>query len=100
MKKSIRIAAMALTWLMIMMAISTAMVGCDTGHHDDETNGTTTAQTTEKTEETTTAPTTPDNTKTEYTISVKTIGGRAISGLTFHIYEGLSEIFPMPFSSV
>jgi len=88
MKKSIRIAAMALTWLIIMMAISTAMVGCDTGHHDDETNGTTTAQTTEKTEETTTAPTTPDNTKTEYTISVKTIGGRAISGLTFHIYEG------------
>ena len=87
MKKSIRIVAMALTWIMLMMSIATAIAGCDAKRPNSEDNGTTTSQATEKTEETTTAPTPPDNTKTEYTISVKTIGGRPISGLTFHIYE-------------
>jgi len=87
MKKSIRIVAMALTWIMLMMSIVTAIAGCDAKRPNSEDNGTTTSQATEKTEETTTAPTPPDNTKTEYTISVKTIGGRPISGLTFHIYE-------------
>ena len=93
MKKRIRIAAVALAWIMLVMVLGAVMIGCTTAGKDpipEETTETTTtpegetAETTSPESETTEAPTE----KVEYTVSVKSIGGRPISGLTFHVFEG------------
>lgn len=89
MKKSIRITAMALAWIMLVTVLGTFMTGCDTQGKNpsaEETTASTTEQTTDGSGEggTTEAP----SGKVEYTVSVKSIGGRPISGLTFHIFEG------------
>jgi len=85
MKKSIRIVALALAWILLTAALGTAMIGCDKGSDGSETDGVTDTAAPEDTESDT-APAPSD--KTEYTISVKTIAGRPISGLTFHIFDG------------
>ena len=92
MKQRTRIAAMALAWLMLMSTLGMALIGCTTagtGEASDSTSESTTdpsiGQSTEQTTdgETTEAP----SDKVEYSVSVTTIGGRPISGLTFHIFE-------------
>lgn len=94
MKKSPRIIATLLSLLLIVSAIATAFVGCDSSKKEDdkgdkETKVETNASTEGKVE--TDAETSPENEnsdKVEYTVSVKTIAGRAIPDLTFHIYKG------------
>ena len=88
MKKSIRLTAMMLALILLMLAIGTATVGCKKNQADNGADSTTGSDTSDTTENSGSG-TNPDATvKTEYTVSVKTIGGRPISGLTFHIYEG------------
>lgn len=98
MKKSMRIVALAMAWIMLVMMLGTVMIGCTTIGNDPETEETTTEQVTEgaSSPESETAETTSSENETtgapsekvEYTVSVKTIGGRPISGLTFHVFEG------------
>lgn len=83
MKKSFRILTLLLALIMALSVFAVAMTGCgdntpkpaETGKPTDDNGGST--------------PTDPaDGSKTQYTVSVKTIGGRPIPDLTFHIYKG------------
>lgn len=84
MKKSMRILTLVLALIMVASTLSMALTSCGDGTSDptDPPKGTDTPN----------AP--PSGTdpgtsgKTEYTVSIKTIGGRPIPNLTFHIYKG------------
>ncbi len=91
MKRNIRIAAMALALVLMMTAFMTAFVGCDKNPPDETTSEPTSPVTTPGDTTPGTTPGTEPNVPAEkvpYTVSVKTIGGRPVPGLTFHIYEG------------
>lgn len=109
MKKILSSLSFVMSLLLILSVFSLAFAGCDT---KDETstdkNGETTASSSESQTETTADSTAVNssessaessqestnesetvvvpNGKTEYTVSVKTIGGRPVEALTFHIY--------------
>ena len=82
MKKHTRILATALALIMLLLSLSTAMIGCN--QKDPVEEETTTS--TDSTGKDNTTPT-PSG-KTEYTVSVKRIGGLAVPNVTFLIYEG------------
>ena len=86
MKKRVRIASTALACIMLLVALGTAMVGCG-GTNNTTTEATTNATTENTTEKNNEETTQKPSGKVEYTVSVKTIGGRAIPNLTFHIFE-------------
>ena len=85
MKNRIRIAALALAWLMLMASLGTALIGCQPNPDVDDTDSSTESDTVEDTNP---SDTPSPSGKTEYTVSIKTIGGRPIPGITFHIFEG------------
>jgi len=87
MKKNLRILSLLLALLMLAMTFA----GCNEG--SDSTGGTTASTTTANGGTTggggSSSGTKPeDGNKTQYTVSLKSIGGRPISGVTFHIYKG------------
>ena len=86
MKKTLRSTAFALALILMMSALTLAMSGCVTPP-DEGGQGSSSSSTPSENPNPDTPP--PDTTtKTEYTVSVKTIGGRPLSGLTFHIFKG------------
>ncbi len=83
MKKTPRLTATLLVFLALILMLNTALIGCKQDEKkptDDPTQDETPSNPNDQ-------PTTPDG-KTEYTVSLKTIGGRPISKHTFYIYEG------------
>ena len=81
MKKHTRILATALALIMLLLSLCTAMIGCNkTPTVEQET-------TTNDNSGNSSSTPTPSG-KTEYTISVKRIGGLAVPNVTFLIYEG------------
>ncbi len=87
MKKPLRSASLVLALLMMVLAVSCLFVGCK--ESSDTDGSTTTAPTPGQTTGNGPSSGNPNpESKTQYTVSVKTIGGRPISGLTFHIYKG------------
>ncbi|MBE6646075.1 MAG: redoxin domain-containing protein [Ruminococcaceae bacterium] len=99
MKKNMRKITLLLSLLMILSTLSFALTGCTgegQGNGDKETS---TGTVTEAPTEPETSPSTEgsgsnetepdtDSKKTDYTVKVTTIGGRAIPQLTFYIYSG------------
>ncbi len=85
MKKNTRIVATVLALMMLLLSMSTAMVGCN---KDNPVEQETTATTTDNNGSDNTNPPTPSGKKTEYTVSVKRSGGRPMPDLTFYVFEG------------
>ena len=83
MKKNTRILATALALIMLLLSMSTAMIGCN---KDTPVEQETTATNTTGNDDNKPTPTPSD--KTEYTVSIKRIGGLAVPNVTFLIYEG------------
>ncbi len=96
MKKTISRIALLLSLLMIISAVTLAFAGCSTPSEEtDSTSETESAKSTDTESESATEPATEGETggeaedgKTEYTVSVKTIGGRPLAQLAFYIYVG------------
>ena len=82
MKKNTQIVATALALIMLLLSLSTAMIGCSQDKPVEEE--TTTA--TDNTGNDNSNPT--QSGKTEYTVSIKRIGGLAVPNVTFVVYEG------------
>ena len=82
MKKNTQIVATALALIMLLLSLSTAMIGCSQDKPVEEE--TTTA--TNNTGNDNSNPT--QSGKTEYTVSIKRIGGLAVPNVTFLVYEG------------
>ena len=82
MKKNTQIVATALALIMLLLSLSTAMIGCSQDKPVEEE--TTTA--TNNTGNDNSNPT--QSGKTEYTVSIKRIGGLAVPNVTFVVYEG------------
>ena len=87
MKKTSRLKATLLVLLALVLMLNPMLIGCDKNSkpvdqttQDDGTSNTTTGN----------GGQTPSDSssKTEYTVSIKTIGGRPVSKHTFYIYEG------------
>ena len=85
MKKSIRSLAALLAFLLLLASLAATMIACD--DIGGEGNGTTEDNSTD----TETGGTDTPAQKKSYTVSVKTIGGRPISDLSFRIYKGDSD---------
>ena len=94
MKTSIRILAALLA--LLLLALPLVACGDPTGTPEESGTESTAGETestadgTASTEEGTSAPE-KDPTKTTYTVSIQTVGGRPIKDLTFRIYEGDSD---------
>jgi len=85
MKRNIKSCALLLALLMLLIPMVSLMSACN----DEPTPGTTAGSTTTAAPSNGKEPTTPnDSKKVQYTVSLKSIGGRPISGITFHIYKG------------
>ena len=84
MKRTKRLLALLLALVMVLAAFTLA--ACNKTKEPSKTP----AETEEGGATEAPAQTNPDGSaaKVEYSVSVKTIGGRAISGITFHIYQG------------
>lgn len=82
MKKNTRILATALALIMLLLSLSTAMIGCN--QKDPVEEETTTSTDSAGKDNTTPTP----SGKTEYTVSIKRIGGLAVPNVTFLVYEG------------
>ena len=80
MKKTTRIVATALALIMLLLSLCTAMIGCNKDNPEEQ----------ETTTENSGNSQTPDK-KTEYTVSIKRIGGLPVSNVTFLVYEGDSD---------
>ena len=102
MKKFLRPLSLALSLLLILSMLSIALAGCDKGHEDSSgkkessesssesaTEGSTSSSDMSSSESTSESESETDKAPegtTPYTVSVKTIGGRPVSDLTFFIY--------------
>ena len=85
MKKNTRIVATVLALMMLLLSMSTAMVGCN---KDTTVEQETTATTTDNNGSDNTNPPASSDKKTEYTVSIKRSGGRPMPNLTFYVFEG------------
>ena len=84
MKKTTRIAAMALALILLLLSLSTTMIGCkEEEPNEKETTTTDNSGNNNK-------PVTPSG-KTDYTVSIKRIGGLPVANVTFLVYEGDSD---------
>ena len=81
MKKHTQIVATALALIMLLLSLSTAMIGCNQNNPVEQET------TTNDNSGNNNTPTTPSG-KTEYTVSIKRIGGLAVPNVTFLVYEG------------
>ncbi len=85
MKKSIRSLATLLAFLLLLSSLAAMLISCNNPANDGETD-------TETESVSDTASGTPNGTtdpsKSTYTVSIKTIGGRPIPNLSFRIYDG------------
>lgn len=95
MKKSIRSLAALLALLLLLASLGATMVACGSLPSDGEGSGEsgTESGSAGDAEGSTSAPSSGDTdpTKTTYTVSVKTVGGRPVSDLSFRIYKGDSD---------
>jgi len=91
MKKALKSTAALLALLLLLSTLATALIGCGNGETPAGDNTGTTDQGDTKNEGTTgnsPTPTPGPDGKIEYTVNVKTISGRGIANLIFHIYKG------------
>ena len=82
MKKHTQIVATALALIMLLLSLSTAMIGCNQNNPVEEE--TTTATNNSGNDNSKPSP----SGKTEYTVSIKRIGGLPVANVTFVVYEG------------